>query len=324
MKIHRKTCQGVLLLSTGSKVAITKIAAQSTRSRGIVLHASDHSPNVPTRHFADTFTLFDTQDRTQWIDDILDYCTKHSIGLVIPTRHDDLPHLVAAKERFAAAGIGLSLSSAQTIRICTQKLDTFKFLKNNDIPTPETTIKKELKTHSLASAFPLFAKPPAGASGAGATIVRNKSELESIPNDWILQSVATGQEYTVNIYLDRQGTPLCSIPHARLCVESGEVAQARTKRIPKLIAECERICRALPQAQGILNIQAFYDLHDNTFQVIEINPRIGGGFPLAHQAKGTYIEWLCQEWLDHKQVEPFERWTESLLMMRYRDAIFEL
>ncbi len=316
--------QGILLLSAGSKLAIARIAKQSAIDRGLALHASDTHPAVPARLVADAFVCLPPSASPDWAPSLLDYCSRHRIGLVIPTRHADLPVLAAHRNAFADQGIALPLSDDATLKICLQKLDTHAFLQSIGSPTPLTTAKSSLPQSSLASQFPLFAKPASGAASTGARIVHNADELLSIPENWILQTLAKGDEYTINLYLDRHGQPICSIPHHRIAVEAGEVTQARTQRLPELILEAERIARALPRACGIINIQAFRDPADRSFQIIEINPRIGGGFPLAHQAKGHFIEWLCQEWIDGATLRPFSTWTENLLMLRYREAMFEI
>ncbi len=316
--------KGILLLSAGAKVATARCAKAAAAKRGLALHVSDHSKNIPTRHVADSFLELPSNDSPAWIDSLLHYCSTQEIGLVIPTRHSDLAHLGPARSRFFEAGIALSLSSQECLEICLQKSATSKFLSQADIPTPTTTLRSTLAQSPLAGQFPLFAKPDSGAASCGAHIVHNQEDLRKIPSEWILQSIATGQEYTANLYLDRGGKLLCAIPHARLAVESGEVTQAITKRVPTLMQACRNIAQALPAAQGIFNVQAFHDETSDSLQITDINPRIGGGYPICDAAKGRYIEWLCQEWIDESKLEPFERWTENLRMMRYRDAVFSI
>ncbi|MDQ8201527.1 ATP-grasp domain-containing protein [Pelagicoccus sp. SDUM812003] len=314
---------GLLLLSSGSKAAITRIAKTAAGKRGIALHASDVAENVPSRHFADHFTALPPSCSPRWEATLLDYCSRNRIGLVIPTRHADLPKLAQLRPKLEANGTAVAVSSPETVSLCVNKLETARHLRSIGAPTPETWLKRSLDLQSIALAFPLIAKP---SDGAASTIQRieNQAQLSDVPDDWILQPVAHGSEYTVNLYLDRHGEALCAIPHRRLAVESGEVVQARTERIEALIELCRNVARSLPQARGIINIQAFHQPGPETIEIIEINPRIGGGYPLCDAAKGHYIEWLCREYLDGSELSPFDQWTEQLLMMRYRDAIFSL
>lgn len=312
--------KGILLLSAGSKVAIVRIAKQSALRRGLVLHATDRRADVPARLAADAFAVLEDSDRAAWTADLLDYCERHAIGLLLPTRHGDLPHLAAARSAFAARGVALPLCDDAALDICLRKDATAAFLARIGAPAPATALAAD----GPPAPLPLFAKPSRGAASAGARRIDTPEQLAAVPADWILQEIAPGCEYTVNLYLDRGGEPLCAIPHRRIAVESGEVVQARVERLPSLVAEAARVAKSLPGARGILNLQAFHDPESGQLTVIEINPRIGGGFPLAHQAKGHYIEWLCAEYLDGAALRPFDRWTDGLLMMRYREALFEL
>ncbi len=314
--------RNALLLSSGSKVALVRIAAHSTRERGIALHAVDRSENVPTAHFVDAFQAIEQDD---WIASILQYCQANKIGLVIPTRHSDLLPLAKAASEFEKNGITIALSSLETIELCIDKFKTADFLKHHQISAPKTFRASDASSEELLPFFPLVAKPSKGSAGKGVRIIKDATELRDSPppRDYLLQTQARGQEYTINVYVSKEGECLCAIPHKRLVVDGGESVQAITERNATLIELARAVVDALPGAWGPLNIQAFRDASANEAQIIEINPRLGGGFPLAHQAKGRYIEWFFKEVYDNQTVEPFEDWTDGLRMMRYRDAIFD-
>ncbi len=311
----------LLLLSGGSKVAITRIAKKAANKRGIALHVSDTSEHVPSATIADQFTVLPAHNSEKWEDELQQLCLSSKIGLIIPTRHSELSALSALAPKLRKTGTAVALSSKETLDICIQKYDTYQFLKSISIQTPPSCLKSDFDEQLR---FPIIAKPERGSSSTGLTRANSVSDLDQVPSDWILQEKAQGTEYTTNVYISREGEVMSAIPHKRLVTESGEVVQARTCRIPQLIDVCSQIAKALPKAAGIINIQAFHNESTGEISVIEINPRIGGGYPLCDAAKGHYIEWLCQEYLDHKNLSPFENWTDQLLMMRYRDAIFSL
>lgn len=315
------TPRNILLLSGGSKVAIAKIAKKAALQRGVELHISDTSPNVPSVSVADHFTVLPHHQSPTWADELQKLCQSAQIGLVIPTRHSELLALAQCQAKLAVTQTAVALSTEQALKTCIQKIDTYRFLSSIDAPTPNSCLKRDF---SGQLAFPLVAKPERGASSTGVTTLDSHEQLANVPEYWILQEKASGTEYTVNIYLSRAGKALCAIPHERIAVEAGEVTQARTRRHPELIELCAHVAEQLPGATGIINIQAFVDSSDGRICIIEINPRIGGGYPLCDAAKGHYIEWLCREYIDQKEVAPFSAWTENLLMMRYREAVFSL
>lgn len=312
-----------LLLSIGSKVALARIAMESARRRGIALHASDHSEDIPASQAVDRFHIFDFR---QGIDALIELCHKEDIGLVIPTRHSDLPLLSRNREALSSHGIDATISNFETVELCTDKLKTASLFANHSIPTPPTFDAQSLNKDELEPLFPLIAKTVRGSASQGIRVLRSFDELEADPIDasTLVQAIAQGDEYTINVYIDKQGEIISTIPHKRVIVSEGEAVQAVTARIPTLIEWANRIAAALPGARGPINVQAFWDEESGSAQFIEINPRIGGGFPLAHQAGGQFIEWLFQECFDQVEPRRTDKWTEGLRMMRYRDAIFDL
>lgn len=312
--------QNILLLSVGSKVAIVKIAQNAAQKSGATLHISDSTPNIPSRSFADTFVVFETPGTDTWIQAIIAYCAENQITLIVPTRHSELECLNRNRESFKSANIQLVLSSPSALDICLHKTNTAKFFSEHSIPCPQTQTFEQWQKKPF---FPAIAKPQ---SGSGANSVIEITTGDAIPKketeELIVQSKAPGIEYTINAYVDRRGHCICAIPHRRIFVENGEVMQARTERIDGLIEVAVKTIHSLNGVVGPINLQAFYDKSSNTCQFIEINPRIGGGFPLAHQAGGRFFHWLCREFLQGKEIPVKENWTENLTMMRYRDAVF--
>lgn len=317
----REAFRNILLLSGGSKVATARIAKTAAQKRGATLHISDTSESVPCRRVADQFSLLPAPTHSTWTDALTELCISAKIGLVIPTRHSELEALAQAVDKLAHSGTVTALSSSQALHTCIHKLDTYNFLMGSGIPTPKSCLASDFENQLE---FPIIAKPESGSSSAGVIQANTPQDLESVPKDWILQEKASGKEYTTNLYVDTFGEVLCSIPHERIAVEAGEVVQAKTRRIPKLIETCRQAATQLGGTKGIINIQAFYEETTDQVSIIEINPRIGGGYPLCDAAKGRYIEWLCREYLDHEKLQAFDSWTDDLLMMRYRESFFSL
>ena len=314
--------QNALLLSSGSKVALARIAQKATRKRGMVLHATDSQTDVPTKRIVDAFH---TLDLNQGTDPLLELCKANNIGLVIPTRHSDLLPLATNHGAFQSAGITLALSSFETIITCIDKFKTADFLEKNNLPAPRSFRGDQTPTDQLKANLPLVSKPSRGSSSQGLRYFDSPEELDHASFDAtdIIQTRAPGIEYTIYVYIAKDGDCLAIIPHRRLTVENGESVQAITERNEVLMELARSAVQALPTAWGPINIQAFYDSDSNSAQIIEINPRLGGGYPLADQAKGHFVEWLFQETFDNQSPRPVDNWTSGLRMMRFRDAIFD-
>lgn len=311
--------KNILLLSSGSKVALAQIAKQAAQEMGSTLHASDTHANVPTKQFVDKFSIFEFSKPIDWIHEIISYCDTWKIGLIIPTRHSELTTLDQHRDLLEGSGTKLLLSSGDALRTSLDKLQTHSFFTAKSIPTPTT---QTFEAWSQNPFYPAIAKPMSGSGSDSISILTAQSQRPPNADQLIVQSIAPGDEYTINAYVDKNGNCSCAIPHKRIYVENGEVMQAKTERIEILVENTKKVIRSIDGFLGPINLQAFYESNANNCQFIEINPRIGGGFPLAHQAGGHFLKWAIQEQLFNTAPPVDTKWTENLTMMRYREAIF--
>jgi len=312
----------VLILSPGSKVALTRALAESTRARGGTLSGWEADPHSPAATFCAARVEGGPVEDAAAAQDLLAWCVRNGVKLVVPSRHDDLPTLARVADLFSAAGIALAVSSPETIELCLDKGASHAWLREGGFPVPEQTAACRLASSPLAGRYPLVAKHPRGSGSRHVCVCRTPEDLAEIPPDWIAQSLAPGVEFTINTYVTRDGRCLCEIPHERLMTGDGEVVRGRTTRLPVLMDIARRISESLPGARGPLNIQVFFEAVTRRATVIEINPRFGGGYPLAHEAGGRFTEWLVAEYIDNKAMPRVDAWEDGLTMVRYREAKF--
>jgi carbamoyl-phosphate synthase large subunit len=172
--------------------------------------------------------------------------------------------------------------------------------------------------------LPVIVKPATGSGSVGiaraATMGELRHHLDTVPNA-IVQEIATGDEYTLDILADFGGTPRCVVPRKRIEVRAGEVSKAVTVRNERLIAAGRRIVDLLPGARGPLNLQCFL-AEDGRLAFIEINPRFGGGFPLSAAAGAHFPRWII-EWVrgGDPEIGP-DDWQDGLYMLRYDEGLF--
>jgi len=312
----------VLILSPGSKVALTRALAEATNARHGRLLAWEQDPLSPAATFCHVRLPGGPVEDDATVQRLLEACVREQVKLVVPSRHDDLPALAAVADLFAAAGVTLAVSSADAVALCLDKVETHAWLRDHGFPTPEQATVATRATSALAGRFPLVAKHARGSGSRQVRVCRCAADLAGLPGDWIVQTLAPGAEYTVNTYAARDGRCLGEIPHERLMIGDGEVVRGRTARISVLMDLARRITESLPGARGPLNIQIFWDAATQRATVIEINPRFGGGYPLAHEAGGRFAAWLLDEYIDGRELTRLDTWQNGLTMVRYREAKF--
>jgi carbamoyl-phosphate synthase large subunit len=111
------------------------------------------------------------------------------------------------------------------------------------------------------------------------------------------------------------------VPRRRLETRAGEISKGYTVRDPELERWGRRVAERLPGAWGPITLQCFRR-PDQSLAFIEINPRFGGGFPLAWRAGADYPRWLLEWALGLPSTASAEAWRGNVAMLRYDDAVF--
>ena len=87
------------------------------------------------------------------------------------------------------------------------------------------------------------------------------------------------------------------------------------------MSEAARLVEKLGAGPGIITLQLFLTDDDNV-KFIEINPRFGGGVPLAVKAGANFPKWILQELLSRKVNIRFDGFKDNLIMLRYDGEVW--
>ncbi len=305
---------------------LIRLFQQALRELGLRgnVYATDLSSTAAGFHAADAgfyAPLFSSGD---FIPEMLKLCEQHHIRLLVPTVDTELGLYAEHKQAFAEIGTLVAISSPETIDIGGDKNHTHAWLTDNGFPTPKQGTIQEVLDRPKDWPLPLLAKPRSGSSSIGVTRIHHLSDLHFAEQhgEMIVQTLATGKEYTVDVFIDRDGKARCSVPRLRVETRSGEVSKGLTVRNRDIQSLAERICEKLPGAYGVFNVQMFVDKKGGQTNVIEFNPRFGGGYPLAHQAGAHFTHWLVEDTMGLPSSVVADRWQDGLAMLRFDDAVF--
>lgn len=252
---------------------------------------------------------------------LVEICARERVALLIPTIDTELAVLSLNRAQFAAVGTRVVVSALEIVALAGNKLESAKRLKEAGIPTPETMALRDYLRNSGSLREPVIAKPNGGSASIGIVRPRHPRELAGLnPDDYIVQELWKGREFTVNVFFDQAGRLRSTVPHERLEVRAGEVSKGTTRQMPALAAVAEKLARILPGAAGPLCFQAVV-ADSGELAVFEINARFGGGYPLAHRAGARFSQWLLEEAAGLPS-SANANWRAGVTMLRYDDAVF--
>jgi carbamoyl-phosphate synthase large subunit len=316
----------VLVSSAGRRVALLRLFREALAGLGLegAVLATDMSRLSSAFQLADEAFVVPPCRSLDFVPAMLELCRAHAVRLVVPTIDPELPVYAAHRAEFAAVGTTVAVSGPEAVTLAGTKDRTHAWLVERGFPTVRQASVTEVLADPEAWPFPLVAKPVGGSASVGVAVVRDLRALTEATGDgdYVVQALARGEEHTVDVLCDRRGRSLCAVPRKRLEVRSGEVQKGVTVRHRGLERLARDVCEALPEVFGALCVQVFLDPATGEMAVIEINPRFGGGHPLACAAGADFPRWLVEEVAGLPVSARDDAWRSGLVMLRYDDAAF--
>lgn len=308
----------VAILSAARKVWLVRAFQQAVGlTGGGRVVALDCDSLAASFVVADEGVVSPRSDADHFVPWLLEFCRRESIGLIVPTRDEELPVLAAARERFATEGVRVLVSRALPIAICQDKRRFIDFCRENGFAAPALVDDPQDDLQ-----FPAFRKPRTGKAGQGARRVNSAAELRAEPLDperELLQEFVDDPEFTVDVCADFEGRVISVVPRERVRVVAGESVVTRTVSDPQLESETARLVTALGLT-GHVTVQAFRGARRIRF--IEVNPRFGGAAALGFAAGCPTPEWLVRLARGESVVSRTGRFTSGLWMFRHSSDEF--
>jgi carbamoyl-phosphate synthase large subunit len=210
------------------------------------------------------------------------------------------------KERFAALGTRVVVSSPQVVEIADDKWLTVQFLRENGFPFPQTALASEpAACRQLAAecGLPLFAKPRRGARSVGARSIRTAAELEA--------AIAPGSDLVIQEYLPEQPgefTAGCVGASGRISgvvvlrrdLRDGNTFRAYHDGTSRYEARIAEIATKLG-VEGPSNFQ--FRVKQGEPVVFEINARFSGTTPLRAMFGFNEVEAIVENLLTGAPIE---------------------
>jgi carbamoyl-phosphate synthase large subunit len=313
----------VLFTCAGRRTFTIRAFQQALNNCGRVF-ACDASPDAPALQIADKGFVVPPADADNYIDVLLTICREQRVRLLIPAVEPELPLLAAHRTRFLKIGTLPLVSLPEIVAICYDKLETAAFLDRCGLAAPRTYVQFEAAQKALSRGeitFPLVVKPRWGVSSIGLAIAEDDQELDfafktaekqiacsflaqasaATPGGCVLiQERLSGEEYGLDIVNDLNGRHVCTFAKRKLRMRAGQTDRAVTVKDQTLEKLGQTIGENLGHV-GILDCDLF--VSDEGCRIIDLNPRIGGGYPFSHIAGGNVPAALIA-WMNGEEADP--------------------
>ena len=280
----------VLVSSISTKVPMLKAIKNAVMKIGsqTIIIGGDIKPDALGRHFVDQYWQMPlTIDENKNV--IIEFIKKNNIRAVIPTRDGEL--IFWSNMKRDLPDINILVGNTPSVEICLDKLMFFQEMHALGFPVVHTTEH----IHDLSSVEKVVVKERFGAGSVNILLNVSKEEAAAYAAKLsrpIFQPFIDGTEYSVDVYVSKNGKAKGGIVRRRDVVVSGESQITTTVDKADILDLSIRFSETL-QLYGHVVLQIIQQ--GNTSYIIECNSRIGGGSTLAVSAGLESFYWFLLE-----------------------------
>lgn len=253
-------------------------------------------------------------DMKDYVQNVLKVCLETGCKWVIPGGEQPTKLLVEASNYFKKEGISFLTNSTDVVKLCSDKNQTFKILKEQGIHIPRTIAVQEISDINYVG-LPCIIKPATDSGGSVNVFFATTTEEAWIYADYIKRNgnnpiaqeyidIAAGGEFTIgvlslpnqniigSIALKRDLNAKLSVSYSgRGGIISSGYSQGFINEYSNLCSQAEHVASIIG-SRGPLNIQA--RVRDGILLPFEINPRFSASTYLRTLAGFNEVDMFLQ------------------------------
>jgi carbamoyl-phosphate synthase large subunit len=273
----------VLFTCAGQRVDIVSAFGRA----GALTIAADADRLAPALYHADRHALVPRVDSPDYVLALARLVREHDVRLVVPLT--DLDQGVLSRSRAELAPALVLVPEPDVCDAMGDKWLAHVFFEQHGIPSPPSWLPQDVPADAP---FPLLVKVRVGFGSRHIYRALDPAQLAfhlgSTPVDSFVQQECRGEEFSIDVFCDLDGTCLNAIPRTMIQSKGGESIKGRSIRDAELIEHGRMVAETIG-IRGPANVQCFRE-PDGSLPVTDVNPRFGGAFPLPLAAGGRYPE----------------------------------
>lgn len=298
---------------------------------------TDITDHTAGHRFVDVFCKVPPVTDPAYHEALFDIIKKYSIDFIFHGSEPELQFISENRQLFRENGVKSYINSAQLIRLCMNKIDTYQELQSLGFKVPRFLKIDTVEDVEKIDFYPVVLKPYVGSGGSSNVFIAFDQGDARLLGSYMLKSgvrvvaqeyLSTHEnEYTIGVSSDELGNILGSIVvkkiignvmstrlkikhNGALYVISSGFSQGEVCHMPDLQKQAEDMALAL-KSKGPLNIQG--RMVDGELMLMEINPRTSGTTSLRAMAGYNEPEMIINYYVNN------EKWKiqyEDMIILR--------
>ena len=296
-------CDITVLVTACGNVYMPGISAsiKNNGERNIRLIGADMNKDDTILQMFDQYYQVPRGDDPTYASVLLDICRKEKVDIIIPIMSAELLTLAENEALFKEAGVTVSLSGMEALKIANNKLHLFEYMEATGIPTPRFCAVDSVEDVDKAIehvGVPVVFKTNEGSGSRGMRIIDpSKSRFDILFHEKPTSAYITlkefketllegdmpqmmameylpGKEYSVDI-LCENGEVIYSLCRRGLNVQTSIILDGVVEDKPEISALCNQVVQKLKLTGNIgFDVK---ERADGTPVIMECNPRVTAG-----------------------------------------------
>lgn len=258
-----------------------------------------------------------------------DFIQKNKINIVIPTVAEELVLLEKIKPSPGfAGGVKIIASQHEVLSLCDKKDWLYSWMDKNFPQYMGKWCRLNKKPTWKSKTY--FIKPITGRGSRGCRLV-TKSELDNLlkkgntkktenMKDFIAMEVLPGKEWTVDAYVNSDGSFAYIVPRLRLGLSGGISQVGRTDNRKDVIQTAKDIFSKM-KCLGPVFVQLKEDINGRP-KMVEINPRASGGLTITALSGADAAKCIVADEIKHKPIKDM-KWKEVTVTRYFEERIIK-
>lgn len=276
----------VLLINPGRRDYLVKYFINLSKKYKLKIFLVDKDKNIPSFAVSKKTSNFNSplvKNKKNYIRFLRKLILKKKINIVFPVSERELKILAEEKHYYKKQSIEVIVSDLNVIKICQNKLTTINFLKKNKFFFPKNVSFNKLKKN-----LPIIKKRVKGSGSKDQSVIKNLKDIPRFNNNkFFFQKYLNYQEYGADILNDLDGNYIHSSFKRKILMRSGDTDKAEMVHSKTFEDFARRISKALKPV-GIIDIDFLFN--GKKFFILDINPKVGGGYPFTHEYGYNYLD----------------------------------
>lgn len=277
------------------------LEAAPSSSSLLVADASRTAPALSVRG-AKPFVV-PASGQANYLDRIHSVCQSEQVGAILSLHDFDSLYLARYCKDLESIGTAWLGASVETLELCLDKVELARHCELQQLGSSVPTLSAQGFLEADAPIFStedgVIAKDRLGCASSGLTELRGTwdavraqliacsregesrdSTLETRGTQLVVQPRIDAPEFNVDLFFDRSGSYRGSCVKRKIRMRNGETdaATVLTRPPERILDTCLAVCEGLDLV-GNVDVDVF-DLGDRV-QVLDINPRFGGGYAFS-------------------------------------------